>query len=181
MQGCYIKKSIKLKCIQNEKEYFRTIEGMGEGLVLFKISVVNKRIGQNFHLFFEDNRKPPMDIAINPKSGTVEYISYFAQDEKLDSRIVMNDIEYKDGLPTIEEELLDEKNTSIALEKRFKIVLSNDDIFILYEDIMDEPLKAYKIDDTNCMLFSEDLEFYGVMLKAISKKEIEEIQKSRCL
>ena len=28
---------------------------MGDGLVLFEISVVDKRVGQNYHLFYEDN------------------------------------------------------------------------------------------------------------------------------
>lgn len=41
---------MKVKCIQDEKEYVRTIEGMGEGLVLFKTSVANKRVGQNFNV-----------------------------------------------------------------------------------------------------------------------------------
>lgn len=31
---------MKVKCIQDEKEYVRTIEGMGEGLVLFNPKVV---------------------------------------------------------------------------------------------------------------------------------------------
>ena len=57
----------------------------GEGLVLFEISVVDKRVGQNYHLFFEDKRKPPLDIAINPDDGMIEYISYFAQDEMINN------------------------------------------------------------------------------------------------
>ena len=172
---------MKVKCIQNEKEYLRTIEGMGEGLVLFKTSVINKRIGQNFHLFFEDKRKPPLDIAINPDSGTVEYISYFVQDEKLAVCNAINDIEYKDGLVTIEEDSFDEKNTSISLEKKFKILKSNNDIIVIHEDILNETLKAYKMDNSNYLLFSNDFDFCGILLKDISEKEIKEIQKSQCL
>lgn len=172
---------MKVKCIQDEKEYLRTIEGMGEGLVLFKTSVINKRIGQNFHLFFEDKRKPPLDIAINPDSGTVEYISYFAQDEKLFVCNAINDIEYKDGLVIIEEASFDEKNTSISLEKNFKILKTNNDIIILHEEILKETLKAYKMDASNYLLFYDDFEFGGILLKDISERELKEIQNSHCL
>ena len=72
---------MKFEKVFNNKKYIRKIEGMGEGLVLFEISVVDKRIGQNYHLFYEDKRKPPLDIAINPENGMIEYISYFVQDE----------------------------------------------------------------------------------------------------
>ena len=57
---------MKFEKVVNNKKYIRKIEGMGEGLVLFEISVVDKRIGQNYHLFYADKRKPPLDIAINP-------------------------------------------------------------------------------------------------------------------
>ena len=56
---------MKFEKVFNNKKYVRKIESMGEGLVLFEISVVDKRVGQNYHLFFEDKRKPPLDIAIN--------------------------------------------------------------------------------------------------------------------
>ena len=51
---------MKFEKVVNNKKYIRKIEGMGEGLVLFEISVVDKRIGQNYHLFYEDKRKPPV-------------------------------------------------------------------------------------------------------------------------
>ena len=48
MQGCLIReaKKVKYEKVFNNKKYIRKIEGMGEGLVLFEISVVDKRIGQ---------------------------------------------------------------------------------------------------------------------------------------
>ena len=67
---------MKFEKVFNNKKYVRKIESMGEGLVLFEISVVDKRVGQNYHLFFEDKRKPPLDIAINPDDGMIEYISF---------------------------------------------------------------------------------------------------------
>ena len=47
MQGCLIREAKKEKYAKvfNNKKYIRKIEGMGEGLVLFEISVVDERIG----------------------------------------------------------------------------------------------------------------------------------------
>lgn len=172
---------MKVNCTEKIIKYSRNIEGMGEGLVLFKISVVSKRIGQNYHLFFEDKIKPPLDIAINPDSGTVEYCSYFAQDEKVVERMIMNDIQYKDGLVTIKEEFCEGEKTSINLEKKFEILKSNNDIFILCENISNISLQAYRIDNFNYLLFSNCYNFCGVLLKDISEKEWEEIQNSQCI
>ena len=97
MQGWLIReaKKVKFEKVFNNKKYIRKIEGMGEGLVLFEISVIDKRIGQNYHLFYEDKRKPPLDIAINPEDGMIEYISYFVQDEIInnisDTPVIINE------------------------------------------------------------------------------------------
>ena len=70
---------------------------------------------------------------------------------------------------------------SISLEKKFKIVKSDTSIFILYKEVPNKILQAYKIDGFNYLLFSDDFEFYGVLLKNISDKELKEIQNSKCL
>lgn len=67
---------------KNKEKYTRNIEIMGENLVLLEITIILKKVGMNYHLFFTNDRKPPLDIAINPDRNTIEYISYFVQDEK---------------------------------------------------------------------------------------------------
>ena len=74
---------MNIKCVKMNKKYIRKIEGMSKGLLLFKVGAEIKQSGQNFHLLYEDKRKPPLDIAINPNNGTIEYITYFIQDEKI--------------------------------------------------------------------------------------------------
>lgn len=172
---------MKVNCIENVLKYSRSIEGMGEGLVLFKISAVNRRIGQNYHLFYENKIKPPLDIAVNPDKGTVEYCSYFAQDEKVIERAVKNDIWYRDGLVIIEEDNFEEKPPSLSMEKHFEILKSNNDIFILCKNMSNILLQAYRIDNFNYLLFSNDCNFCGILLKDISKKEWREIQNSQCI
>ena len=48
---------MKFEKVFNNKKYVRKIESMGEGLVLFEISVVDKRVGQNYHLFRSEERR----------------------------------------------------------------------------------------------------------------------------
>lgn len=96
---------------------------MGERLVLFETSAVNKGKGIYYHFAFEDNRKPPMDLAINSNSGIVEYVSCFAMGEKLVVRTVKNDIDYKDGMVIIEDVSVDEQHFDLgwhSFEKNLK-------------------------------------------------------------
>jgi len=172
---------MKLRQIEIQKEYVRTIEKMGKELVLFKISAAYKRIGQNYHLYFEDKRKPPLNIAINPENGTIEYITYFAQKEKIILHNIVNIIDFKDKFAVIEEGLFDKNNTDVILEKRFKIIKSNNDIFIMDTEILNESLQAYKINDVNYLLFTSAGDFCGVLLKDISEEELNEIRSSQCL
>ena len=162
------------------KKYARTIEGMGEGLVLFRVSASDKRIGQNYHFFFEDGRKPPLDIAINPDVGIIEYISYFAQDEKIETHKIANSIVFKKEVP-INLDVFKKGHVNFSLNRRFKIVKSDRDIFILSSMESNMIFQTFEIDRLNYLLFTENMELQGVSLKNISKNEFEEIQNSKCI
>ena len=110
----------------------------------------------------------------------MEYCSYFAQDEKVVERVIMNDIQYKDGLVTIKGEFCEEK-TDINLDKKFDILKNNNDIFIICENMSNISLQAYRIDDFNYLLFSNGYDFSGILLKDISEKEWAEIKNSQCI
>ena len=86
---------MNINCVKMNRKYIRKIEGMSKGLLLFKVGAEIKQSGQNFHLLYEDKRKPPLDIAINPNNGTIEYITYFIQDEKILSEKLYNEIDYQ--------------------------------------------------------------------------------------
>ncbi|MCM1113248.1 MAG: hypothetical protein NC399_08360 [Muribaculum sp.] len=174
-------KIMKIECVENTIEYSRNIEGMGDELILFKIKAVNRYGGQNYHLFFEDKRKPPLDIAINPNSGTIEYFSFFTQDEKIIEREVKNSIQYRSGVITIEDDSFNVDHPHIRIEKKFEIVKSNEDIFVLCVDLLNAPMQAYRVDEFNYLLFADNYEFAGALLKKITEKELKEIQRSNCL
>lgn len=164
----------------NNKKYIRKIEGMGEGLVLFEISSIDKIIGQNFHMFFEDKRKPPLDIAINPHDGRIEYISCFAQDEvikkgSIEKKIIIEKI----GI-SISSETLNENNANLTVEGKFVFITSNNDIWILREDITSNSLNAYELNETNWIIFSNNI-FCGIVLKDLKNEELQELYNSKCL
>lgn len=67
-----------------QRHYKRKIENMGTGLALFKISATDSQYGYaKYHFMFNNGRKPPLDIAIDIQDTSIEYISWFVQDEKL--------------------------------------------------------------------------------------------------
>ena len=173
-------KKVKFEKVFNNKKYIRRIEGMGEGLVLFEILVVDKRIGQNFHLFYEDKRKPPLDIAINPEDGMIEYISYVVQDEMInnisDTPVIINE---GMGISICNKDF-NENNTNVTIDERFKFWRSENAILILKDDIEERVLNAYRINDINNLLFLGD-DFVGIEFKNLNQEEMIEIKKSKCL
>ena len=170
----------KFEKVFNNKKYVRKIESMGEGLVLFEISVVDKRVGQNYHLFFEDKRKPPLDIAINPDDGMIEYISYFAQDEMINNISDIPEIINEDMGISICNKDFNEDNMNVTVDGRFKFWKLENTILILKNDIEELVLNAYRINDLNNLLFLGD-DFVGIEFKNLNQEEILEIHNSKCL
>ncbi len=171
---------MKFEKVFNNKKYVRKIESMGDGLVLFEISVVEKRVGQNYHLFFEDKCKPPLDIAINPDDGMIEYISYFAQDEMINSisdiPVIIND----DMGISICNKDFNEDNMDVTIDGKFKFWKIGNSILILKNNIEKFELNAYRINDLNSLLLLGN-EFVGVEFKNLNQEEMLEIHNSKCL
>lgn len=169
-----------IETIINNRNYVRKIEGMGKGLVLFKVEVVDKKIGQNYHLFYADNLKPPMDIAINPCDGTIEYVSYFAQDEVIERKsIELQTITNGVGIKITHKDF-NENNVHITEKSKFLFSMSRNDLWILKKDIDRTVLKEYGLDESNGLLFFNN-EFFGMVLRNLSEEEIQEIINSKCL
>ena len=171
---------MKFEKVFNNKKYVRKIESMGEGIVLFEISVVDKRVGQNYHFFCEDKRKPPLDIAINPDDGMIEYISYFAQDEMINNISAIPVIINEDMGISICNKEFNEDNMNVTVDGRFKFWKSENTILILKDDIEEFVLNAYKINDLNNILFLGN-DFVGIEFKNLNQEEILEIHNSKCL
>ncbi len=171
---------MKFEKVFSNKRYVRKIECMGEGLVLFEISVVDKRVGQNYHLFYEDKRKPPLDIAINPDDGMIEYISYFVQDEMINNISTIPVIINEDMGISICNKDFNEDNMNVTIDGRFKFWKSANEIWILRDNIEESALNAYKINESNILLFLGD-DFVGIEFKNLNEEEMLEIYNSKCL
>ncbi len=164
------------------KTYVRSIESMGVGLVLFKISSADRHTGFNFHYFFEDKKKPTFDLALNPDSGTIEYISFFAQDEKLTSKTKATNVLYKESQIFFDVSEFNEANSSSARFYEFQLQkdsLSN--IWALRKNYGETSVNAYNLDENNFLLFDSENKFAGVLLKDLTALEYNELHVSDCL
>ncbi|MBC2183846.1 hypothetical protein HCB33_10810 [Listeria sp. FSL L7-0233] len=171
---------VDIKKCNLDFRYERSIESMGTGLILFKIRVKEKNIGHNYHLFYENGKKPPLDVAINPKKGTIEYISFFLQDEKLDLNEMNLDLSLGENNIIITDSKLSENSCDISRHKEFSTFLSGNSIIVV-EQRVESNLKGYKLNEFNYILFNKDQDVAGVILKNITSDEMEQIKESKAI
>lgn len=164
---------------KNATDYTRSIESMGKGLVLFKVCVKQRILRQNFHYYYEDKRKPPLDLAINPKTRLVEYISFFAQDEVLINKEITNEIIYIQNSIVFSCNEFTENNPEKTEGKEFQLNYHDNNIYSIDKNYCGK-LIALDIDKMNCIIFDEEYNFMGCILKKITDNEYLEIVKSDC-
>lgn len=164
----------------NKIEYDRKIESMGTGLVFFKISTNDKSSGAKYHLFYENGWKPPVDVAINVESSQIEYISFFAQDEKIIEEEMTNEIILLDDTVKIKDSDFSETNYEKSIQKEFNIVKVNNDIILLSKSTQGKIL-AYQLDEGNYILCNQNNDIVGVLMKRILSTEFETLKESNIL
>lgn len=164
----------------NKIEYERRIEGMGTGLVLFKIGANDKYSGAKYHLFYENGWKPPVDVAINVESSQIEYISFFAQDEKIVEEEIKNEIVLVNDTIKIKDSDFSERHYEKYIQKEFDIVKKSNDIILLSKNTKGQIL-AYQLDESNYILCNQNNEIVGVLMKQIQSTEFELLKQSNIL
>ena len=164
-----------------KKEYIRGIEGMGTGLVLLKVYSKEKRYGMNYHYFFEDNRKPPLDLAINPDDGMIEYISFFVQDELVEKREMKESFSIIDANVEFDISSFNDEINNKVFEEKFELFIDSNGNLWCLKNIGDISINAYLIDYNNYILFDENNEFLGVLMKDLNHKELEQFVESDCI
>lgn len=164
----------------NKIEYDRKIEGMGIGLVLFKICANDESLCAKYHLFYENGWKPPVDIAINMDSSQIEYISFFAQDEKIVEEKIRNEIILFDNTIKIKDFDFSERKYEKSIQKEFNIVKVNNDIILLSKNTQGKIL-AYQLDENNYILCNQNNDIVGVLMKQILSTEFEVLKESNIL
>ncbi|MBY6837968.1 hypothetical protein FDG50_12625 [Clostridium botulinum] len=164
---------MRIKTTDFKFDYTRYIEGMGKGLVLFKVKANKKAIGQNYHYFYEDKKKPPLDITVNPKNKMIEYVSFFAQDEKIGQMSLNLNI-------TFDCFNIDANPPEEKIMKNF-ILNFNDNNLYLLDSEASQYLIGYEINIDNHILFDQDNIFRGILLSNISDEEIKDMRQSAVL
>ena len=182
---------MKFKKVYSSKEYIRKIECMGEGLVLFKILEFPEMIhyytaGVRYHLLYEDGSKPPFDIALDFYDKEIKYITYFLQDETVENIENIPGIKYEKKRISIRDSEWNadrEWNLDTAYitrSRKFRFFRKGNTFFVLRDNLRASTLIAYKLNDLNSMLFWEG-DFAGMEYKNLSREELLEIEKSKCI
>lgn len=161
---------IEMKSIKTHKHYVREFEGMGKGLVLLKMEPAVKNYGYNYHLFYQNGRKPPLDIAIYPNDFSIEYISYFLQDEHVTPRHAMPDICYSDKSLSLYSDDFSIDHTNINFNKNFDAYLVGKSLFII-EDKVAGPLYGYALSASDYILLDNEQNIAGVAFHNITDEE----------
>lgn len=161
----------------NKSKYKRKIEGLGTGLVLFKIVTDNNCANTKYHLFYENGWKPPVDIAINMKSFQIEYISFFAQDEKIIEGKLKNKITLFNDTIKIVDCNFSERNYEQSIHKEFAIFKVNNDIILLSKNTPEE-IYAYQLNESNYILCNQRNDIVGVLMRQLQMIEFETLKEA---
>lgn len=151
-------------------EYVTNIESMGEGLVLLEVKAKCARVGFNYHYYFENGIKPPLDFAINPESNMIEYITFFIQDEIIKTEKPNFDIKFRKTNITIVDRDFSENFYEKNIHKEFDIFLYNRSIYIIDKNIIDNII-GYELNGAVKILINSNNKFSGIILQ-IGDKEL---------
>lgn len=162
----------KIDKVQEIKTFTRSFEEMGKGLVLLKVEAKVKNIGYNYHLFYRNGKKPPLDVAVHPEYLLVEYASFFLQDELIKLGPQILDIEFqKENLRFLFDNLSVD-NTHLDFQNDFDALLMEDYLVIL-EKGFNKKIFAYFLDVDNYILMDEGDNIIGLCFKNILSGELD--------
>ena len=161
--------------------YIRKIESMGEGLLLIEIRKEQDFVGLRYHLLYNNDYKPPLDLALDPEDGSLEYLNYILQDDKIIRRVVKPAIRecrwrMKRKIPP----RVDERNYLCDKMADFDTYLYENDIWILRKETVMDELLGFTLDELTKILFQNG-RFCGCLIKNISQEEMRQIELSCCI
>lgn len=162
----------KINKIKDDKKFKREFEGMGEGLVLLKVESMIRNTGYNYHLFYRNSKKPPLDIAINPQNHVVEYVSFFLQDEHIEQVQTNVNIELREESLYFNFEELSVDNTALNFQKDFVVQLYEKNLVVIENGYCGK-IYGYLLSGNNYILVDNEDNIIGLNFKNISIQELE--------
>lgn len=144
--------------------YETNIESMGKGLVMLEVKAKCKRVGFNYHYYFENGIKPPLDFAINPESNMIEYVTFFIQDEIVKTENPNCDIEFCSTNIIIEDGDFSENFYEKNIHKEFDVYLYNRAIYIIEKNIIGN-IVGYELNKSVMILINSNNKFSGIIIR----------------
>ena len=163
---------------KGEYLYTRTFESMGKGLLSIRVDNIQK-VQSPYHYLFDNGKKPPFDIAINPITKRICYFKFFLQDEKLEANKQSFDYESTFGEPVFSIEPFNENKSYISNHVEFESFFNNGNLIIVRKECY--PQKAINISTDIKLLISNENNFAGVVFELLSEKDIFELQESEVI
>ena len=139
----------------------RNIDSMGNGLLYINIYNNKKKLGLKYHLLYNNDYKPPLDISFDIDIGHTGNENYILNSSWI--------------------RLYSEENNYLnEINECFQGYLIYENLWILKEYRINMFFLEYEVDENTSLLF-DDMDFVGLVIKNISHKELIEIKKSGCL
>lgn len=170
----------KIKKENKTKIYKRDFEGMGDALVLLKVESVIKNLGYNYHLFYRNGKKPPLDIAVNPNDLAIEYVSFFLQDESIKKQHNLLKIDYQEDSLFFSFSNLSIDNTSLNFQNDFDALLVENDLIILEKSFC-KKINAYLLSKDNYVLIDDEDNIIGICFRNISVQELKTLKEVKVI
>ena len=159
-----------------QRHYKRKIENMGTGLALFKISATDSQYGYaKYHFMFNNGRKPPLDIAIDIQDTSIEYISWFVQDEKLSFWEDEISVLCHENCISFFDFGFSEEQYYINIEDDFELLKKKDGLWVLRKKEFSR-LNGYKLGELTYLLVDNENDFAGIWWKNITLEEYHELK-----
>lgn len=159
-------------------KYYRRIEQMGKGLVLIEIKREGVRYGLKYHRLYNNGYKPPLDISFNGSDKMMERFSFIIQDDKIDNKQIDIRVE-KFNTPFNIPNEVDEKNYFHEELGNFIMNLSEKNLLIIKNGVIQEEYFGYYV-DTNTILLFQNEEFCGVLIKNLNHEELKNLKEFCC-
>lgn len=157
----------------------RKIEYSSANLALISIKANSLWSGAKNHIFFSRFQKPPLDIAISPHKHTIEYISFYLQDEIIHKKKLPN-ICFSPCKIEITDSAFSDKITSVHYHKEFDLIYNGEDLIIMDKNAAGNFI-AHELDKKIHILLGDKNDFSGLLLEQLKYDELIELQKSHIL
>ena len=168
---------LKGKELMSNCDYLRSFESMGKGLLLVRIDNRGKGDTPN-HFFFENGYKPPLDVAVNNKSGEIEYIKFFLQDEMVEKVQIPKMTFVEDKGILYQDTSFNNDNFQCFFELNFRVIFDQNNLCVINDDF--SVVSGYSLSEEIYILLSDN-NFAGFLLRSLNEKEIKEMVKSEII